>query len=293
MIPLNYHHLYYFYMVATEGSIVKAKEKLLLAQPTISGQIRELESQLGRTLFERRKQRLYLTEEGRLVLEYARRIFDLGREMADALKDRPPEGRLRAQIGLVTGTPRSIAQALVERLLADFPQAHLTVREDDLGDLETELRAHRLDLILSDTALSGEESEEFISRLAGRVPVTLAAAPSLARKLKALPKGLDGAPVILPAQPSQVYRQVLDLFGRWRVKPDVVAEVQDVELARRLAVAGRGIVPLNRETLRDSAGRLVALSSKPLGVYEPVYLVARQRRWLNPVAERALERFRI
>ncbi|MBI4248819.1 MAG: LysR family transcriptional regulator [Elusimicrobia bacterium] len=295
MIPLNYHHLYYFYVVATEGSIVKAKEKLLLAQPTISGQLRELESQLGRPLFERKKQRLHLTEEGRFVLGYAQRIFDLGMEMADSLKDRPPEGRLRAQIGLVTGTPRAIAQTLVDHLFAAFPQAHLTVREDNLGDLEEELRAHRLDLILSDTPPSGEADEEFISRLAGRVPVALAAAPKLARRLGPLPQALDGAPMILPAQPSQVYHQLLDLFARWKVKPDVVAEVQDVELARRLAVAGRGVVPLNRETLKDrhSAGMLVALPSKPLGVHESVYLIARQRRWLNPLAERALNSFRL
>ena len=101
--------------------------------------------------------------------------------------------------------------------------------------------------------------------------------------------------MILPAQPSQVYHQVLDLFGRWKVKPDVVAEVQDVELARRLAIAGHGIVPLNRETLKTDriAGRLVELRSKPLGVYESVYLIVRQRRWLNPLAERALDRFRL
>lgn len=295
MIPVNYHHLYYFFVVAQEGSIVKAREKLLLAQPTISAQLRELESQLGRTLFERKKQRLHLTEEGRLVLDYAQRIFGLGAEMLDALNDRPLEGRLRAQIGLVTGTPRAIAQALVDHLFAAFPKAHLTVRDGDLGYLEEELRAYRLDLILSDTAVSGDAAVEFISRLAGRLPVVLAAAPALARGLRPLPKALEGAPMILPAHPSQVYHQVLDLFGRWKIKADVVAEVQDVELARRLAVAGRGIVPLNRQTLKASrpTGGLVELRTRPLGVFEPVYLIARQRRWLNPLAERALDRFRL
>lgn len=295
MIPLNYHHLYYFYVVATEGSIAKAKEKLLLAQPTISGQLRELEAQLGRPLFERKKQRLHMTEEGRLVLDYAHRIFDLGAEMADSLKDRPAEGRLRAQIGLETGTPRAIAQALVEFLLEAFPKAHLTVREDDMAGLEKELRAHRLDLILSDTPLAGDAGEAFVTRLAGRLPVSLAAAPALARKLGPLPRALDGAPMILPAHPSQVYHQVLDLFARWKVKPDIIAEVQDVELARRLAASGHGIVPLNHETLkaRFASGRLIALPVRPLGVYEQVYLIARQRRWLNPLAERALDRFRL
>ena len=295
MIPINYHHLYYFYVVAQEGSIVKAKEKLLLAQPTISGQLRELEAQLGRQLFERKKQRLHLTEEGRVVLDYAQRIFGLGTEMLDALSDRPLAGRLRAQIGLVTGTPRAIAQALVDYLFAAFPKAHLTVREGGLEHLEEELRAYRLDLILSDTPVSGEAAAEFISRLAGRLPVVLAAAPALARRLQAKPRALNGVPMILPAQPSQVYHQVLDLFGRWKVKPDIVAEVQDVELARRLALAGRGVVPLNRQTLKASrpSGGLVALRTGSLGVYESVYLIARQRRWLNPLAERALDRFRL
>ncbi|MDD5657668.1 MAG: LysR family transcriptional regulator, partial [Elusimicrobia bacterium] len=98
MIPLNYHHLYYFFVVAREGSVAKAKEKLLLSQPTISAQIKELEEYLGHPLFERRKQRLHLTEDGRMALDYAERIFDLGEELKDVLSDRPPHARLRAQI---------------------------------------------------------------------------------------------------------------------------------------------------------------------------------------------------
>jgi len=295
MIPLNYHHLYYFQIVAQEGSIAKAKKKLLLAQPTISGQLRELERQLGRTLFERKKQRLHLTEEGRMVLDYAQRIFGLGSEMLDAINDRPLLGRLRAQIGLVTGTPRAIAQALVAHLFKIFPRAHLTVRDGDLPYLEEELRSYRLDLILSDEPQSGAAGREFISRLAGRLPVVLAAAPRLARKLGRLPQALDGIPMIMPAHPSQAYHQVLDLFARWKVTPDIVAEVQDVELARRLALEGRGVVPLNRVSLKASRpkGSLVALRTSPLGVYEPVYLIARERRWLNPMAEHALDHFRL
>ena len=68
MIPLNYHHLYYFYTVAKTGSIAKATDTLLLAQPTISAQIKELERFFKRPLFERRNRRLVLTEEGRCLL---------------------------------------------------------------------------------------------------------------------------------------------------------------------------------------------------------------------------------
>ena len=92
MIPLNYHHLYYFYMIARAGSITKACETLLLAQATVSAQLQELEKAFGRPLFERRKKRLFLTEDGRIVLDYAESIFDLGRELQDTLRDKPREG---------------------------------------------------------------------------------------------------------------------------------------------------------------------------------------------------------
>ncbi len=52
MTWLNYHHLYYFWMVAREGSIARACTQLYLTQPTISGQLRSLEKAVGVKLFE-------------------------------------------------------------------------------------------------------------------------------------------------------------------------------------------------------------------------------------------------
>lgn len=67
MESLNYNHLFYFWMVAREGSIVRAGEQLLLSQPTISAQLKALESALGEPLFHRVGRRLVLTEMGNVV----------------------------------------------------------------------------------------------------------------------------------------------------------------------------------------------------------------------------------
>ena len=72
---LNYHHLLYFWTVAKEGRIAKACRKLLLAQPTISGQLRLLEESLGEKLFVRAGRGLALTEVGQVVYRYADEIF--------------------------------------------------------------------------------------------------------------------------------------------------------------------------------------------------------------------------
>ena len=49
---INYNHLYYFWVVAREGSMVRAAEELLVSQPTISCQIKELEEMFGKKLFD-------------------------------------------------------------------------------------------------------------------------------------------------------------------------------------------------------------------------------------------------
>ena len=72
---LNYHHLLYFWVVAKEGSVVRASEELRLAHPTISGQIHRLEEVLGEKLFARRGRSLVLTEAGRVAFRYADEIF--------------------------------------------------------------------------------------------------------------------------------------------------------------------------------------------------------------------------
>ena len=92
---LNYHHLLYFWTVAKEGSIARACEKLRLAQPTISGQLRLLEDTLGEKLFVKQGRGLAMIEVGQVVYRYADEIFGLGRELQDVLKGRPRGRPLR------------------------------------------------------------------------------------------------------------------------------------------------------------------------------------------------------
>ncbi len=106
---LNYHHLLYFYTVAREGTIARASTELRLAQPTISGQIRALEDQLGEKLFQRSGRNLVLTDIGRVVYRYADDIFATGRELMDTLKDRPTGRPVRLQVGVADEVTKIIA----------------------------------------------------------------------------------------------------------------------------------------------------------------------------------------
>ena len=74
---MELRHLKYFQTIAKEGSFTKAAEKLSMSQPPLSRQIKDLENELGVTLFKRKYDHLELTKEGELFLDYANRIIEL------------------------------------------------------------------------------------------------------------------------------------------------------------------------------------------------------------------------
>jgi LysR family transcriptional activator of nhaA len=90
---LNYHHLRYFWTVATEGSLRRASEKLRTSQPSMCTQIKLLEASLGEALFRPSGRSLELTEFGQLVYVYAEEIFTLGGEILRATKLHRVSGR--------------------------------------------------------------------------------------------------------------------------------------------------------------------------------------------------------
>ena len=77
---LNFHHLHYFWAVAKDGNLTRTAARLHVSQSALSAQIRQLEDQLGESLFRREARRLALTEAGRVVLGYAEDIFTAGGE---------------------------------------------------------------------------------------------------------------------------------------------------------------------------------------------------------------------
>ena len=114
---LNYHHLLYFWVVAREGSIAAATQKLNLTQPTISTQLRLLEESLGEKLFVKSGRSLVLTESGRIALRYADEIFALGRELRDTLRDAPTTRVVRVQVGIADVVPKLVAYRVLRPAL--------------------------------------------------------------------------------------------------------------------------------------------------------------------------------
>lgn len=296
MLPFNYHHLYYFYTIARLGSVTRASAELRIGQPALSTQVRRFEQFFNTRLFERQGRSLRLTDEGQYVYAYAKDIFDLGREFKDGFSDLGHRGgRVAMQIGLSQTVPKSFADSLLHFLLKTAPDLHLTVREAGTSTLIDQIKAHSLDLVLSDEPGPSDPSAAMDTHLVGEVPVVLCARADKARAYARIPKDLDGAPLILPID-SRTGRAVREYFIAQKVRPRIIAEVEDVELVRRLVLTGAGIAPLNLHTAlhAPSRSKLAILGDRSvLGLSERTYVLTMRRKKRHPLVTRVLEDFRV
>lgn len=246
MIPsmewLNYHHLMYFWVVAREGSIVRASEQLRLAQPTISGQIRVLEDTLGEKLFARAGRNLVLTDMGRVVFRYADEIFTLGRELVDTVHGRPTDRPLRVIVGITDVVPKMMAYRLLEPILHLSSPVQIVCHEGKLEALMAELAVNHLDVVLSDAPLNPMVKVRAFNHLLGECGVSFCAVSELVSVYRdGFPHSLHAAPMLLPTENTTLRRSLDHWFEAEDIRPRIVGEFEDTALLKVFGQQGTGI----------------------------------------------------
>jgi LysR family transcriptional activator of nhaA len=239
---LNYHHLHYFWTVAKEGSIARACQKLNLAQPTISGQLRQLEESIGEKLFVKSGRSLALTDTGQVVYGYAEEIFSTGRELLDVLRGRPRGRPIRFLVGVSDVMPKLIVFRTLQAVLKMPEAVQLVCYEDTPDGLLLKLTNHGLDMILTDTPVTSYGRTRTFNHDLGSCGITFCAVPSLAVRIRRnFPASLDGAPFLLPIEGSGLRRSLENWFDLQRIRPSIVGEFQDTALLKVFGQAGAGI----------------------------------------------------
>lgn len=253
---LNYHHLRYFWTVAREGGLRRAAEKLNVSPPSISAQVRELEEALGEKLFRRSGRGNVLTDAGQVALRYADEIFSLGRELTDAIRQRPGAKALRLHVGVADSFPKLVTQQLLEPVFTHPQVVHVICREGKVEDLLAQLVAHRLDVVLADEPAPGSLKVRVFNHPMGECGVTFCAAAQLAGTLrKGFPRSLHQAPALLPAEGTGLRRSLDRWFQSLGIAPRIVAEFEDAALMKVMASDGRGFIPVPSVVAQEAVGR--------------------------------------
>lgn len=281
---LNYHHLYYFWVVAREGSIARASRVLRLTEPTIGSQVRALEEALGEKLFRRDGRALTLTEAGRLAHRYANDIFALGQEFQAAMGTVGSARAARLAVGVADIVPRLVAFRLLEPALRSGPHYVVDCHSDTPERLVVKLVRHELDVVISSEPLDGPDLTRVYSVLLGESPVTFFATSELAKACrKGFPKSLDKQPLLLPATSTPLRRSLDKWFRAERIQPEIRGEFNDSALLKTFGRAGMGIFAapsvIAREIAREYRVRVIGQVPE---VVERFFVISASRKTQHP-----------
>jgi LysR family transcriptional regulator, transcriptional activator of nhaA len=246
---INFNHLYYFHVVASEGSVARASERLGVKQPTISEQVKTLERAFGVALFERTTSGLRLTEAGRIAYEHAAVMFRQGERLVEALGKAPLAGPRLLRVGLSTGVIRSMTASCLSPIFG-LDDCITSVRTAESTELLRALRDDNLDLVVTETEPADTARNGFVVVTIDRPQLVAVAHPSVVPA-----KHWENVAFINYRPGAAFHRDVQSFLEAKSLRPRVVAEADDalllLEVASSSALAA--IVPLS--LARDSIAR--------------------------------------
>ena len=251
---MDIRHLRYFVAVATERNFTRAADRVGVAQPSLSRQIRELEHELGLTLFARDSRPVELTPGGQLLLEHAYKVIGTVEQLRNALKRFTTGERRRFMIGFVGSTIYGLVPALIRRFRERAPDLDI-----DLVEMNT---------VTQITALKRGVIDAGLGRLTFEDPELRRRVIEQERLVVALPRGhllsdrekpvtlaeISSDTVILyPSEPRPSFAdQIMAIFRDCGFVPTITREVRELQTALGLVAAEFGVclVPASVQRLQ-------------------------------------------
>jgi LysR family transcriptional activator of nhaA len=286
--PLNYRHLYYFWVVAKEGGMARAAERLGMAVQTVSAQVRSLEQELGHALFKPAGRGIALTDAGEAAMSHADRIFQLGEELGEAVREAATGHGVRLRVGMSDGLPKLVVRQLLQPAL-DGDTARLLCHEDEFDRLLADLALHRLDAVLSDRVAPANPNLRLYSHKLGEAPLAWFAPPAMlpAKGKPRFPACLAQMPLLLPTAHAAVRPRIDQWLEQHGLRPRIAGEFEDSALLAAFGRGGLGAFPASRwskqELLADT--KLAWLGDTP-ELVETFYLISAERRIQHPLVQR-------
>ncbi|UZJ43222.1 LysR family transcriptional regulator [Marinimicrobium sp. C6131] len=293
MSRLNYHHLYYFWRVASEGKLTRVAEQQHVSQSALSAQIRQLEERMGKPLFERRNRKLVLTEAGRQVFNYAEVIFTKGEELESLIGRGIEPEQQTIRIGMLSTMSRNFIEAFIEPLLSRSERdVSFSLHAMGMTNLLNGLARHELDVVLTNTQIqpSGAPAVAWQSQLLARQPLSIIGPVDLDPEA-AFPQGYGELRWVLPGANHEIRRGFDALCSLHQYRPDVLAEVDDMAMLRLLARDSGAVTVLPEVVVKDELqqGRLRRYERLP-NLFENFFAITLPREFMPSLVSELLSR---
>jgi DNA-binding transcriptional LysR family regulator len=237
---MNFHRLRVFREVARHLSFSRAAEELYTSQPNVSRHIAKLEAELGVTLFHRLGTRVALTDAGRMVYDYAQRVFELTEGLHRALNELRGLERGYLRLG-ASSTP---GLYLLPPMVAGFQRRHpgleIALHLANTQEVVGKVLGNEVDLgfVEAPVTTPGVQVQPYTRDVL--VPIAAPDHP-LTAVPRVKPEDLAQETLVLREEGSGTRQVLEEALARWGVRPHRVLVINGCEGVKRAVAAGLGI----------------------------------------------------
>lgn len=260
---LNLQHLKYFLTIAEEGSLSGASKKLLVGQPALSAQLKQLETWLDVELFERKGKRLHITPTGEYVLKYAKAIKGLEDELISNMGHATETGYKEITLAIQESVPKTMMANAISVLKKVRPM-HIKVIEGNGEELFALLISGKADGFIGNFKPMSSNKEVIYTEL-GTETLSIWGAKKYLPLKKKFPQSLDGHDFILPGFQNQLRHDFEKYMLQKGLKFEITVEAQDTALQKELASRGEGLLVMGEDSVKPwvNAGKMHKIGSLP------------------------------
>lgn len=287
---INFNQLRTFCQAAKHGSYTTAAEKLYVTQPAVTAQMKLLEDHCNLKLFKKKGRKVYLTDEGKTLYQYAHKVFDYEKEIEDVIEDMRELKRGVLRLGTTKAYARYFMPLMITRFRETYPDIKIHLDEGSSRDMTLSLLDFENEISIIAKA---EDHPDVYFLPFSEEEVVLIMAPDhpLAGKRSVVFDQLSREPIIMKEIGSGTRRLVNELFDRHHCTPDMLMETSNAEFIKQLVQRGDGISFLVKEAvvIELEEGKLATAPLEGARIFLDVSIAYLKNQHLSPPAKAFLD----
>ena len=283
---LNFNQLRIFYHVAKHRNFTKAAGSLFISQPAVSAQMKAFEAYCGLKLFKKKGRINWLTDEGKILFEYAKTIFSIEKEIENTIADLRELKRGVLRIGTTTAYARYFMPLMLSTFHNKYPDIGIELNEGSSLEMTHSLLDFKNEVAI--IAKAGDvPGIRFIPFSREEMVVITAPDHPLTRKSAIFFRDLAKEPFIMKDRGSGTRKLTDRIFAMNNCTPHILMEVSNSEFIKQLVQRGDGVSFLVREAVAAelSNGKLAAVPLRGEQFYLDVSIAYLEDQHLSPPAK--------
>lgn len=283
---LNFNQLRIFYYAAKELNFTAAANALFITQPAVTAQMKSFEEFCNLKLFKKRGRKIYLTDEGRTLFDYADKIFKYEKEIENVIDDMKELKRGVLRLGTTKTYARYFMPFLISSFREAYPHIKIHLDEGSSRDMIYSLVNVKNEVAVI-AKVENHPDVSFIPFSREEMVIIVSTEHPFVRKKAFTFQQLAQEPFIMKENGSGTRKLVEDLFAQDNCVPNVLMETSNTEFIKQLVMRGEGISFLVKEAVdaEIKEGKLTTVPLKGRKVFLDVSIAYLKDQVLSPSAK--------